>query len=230
MPTPITNANPTMPLVSATQMPQASWKETFLGRPAQAITTQRYTPGQQGSMNWARQMAQQQLSGNQFDFAPIEQAARTGFTSKTIPSIMERFTAMGGAGTAGSSALQGALGSAGAGLEEQLAAMKQQYNLAREPLLQNLLGMGMQQQYDTSYQQRTPGLVEGLFGPGLQAITSGLGLAGGFGAGMNMFGGSGAAQGVPANQVVGPYSAYNPGQSGGGNAMTMFMKLLPFLL
>ena len=211
---PITNANATMPLVTATQMPQSTWREYFMGRPAQAIQTQKYNPNQQGLMNWAGQYGQQQLANGQFDFAPIEQAARTGFTSRTIPSIMERFQSMGGNDTAGSSALQGALGSAGAGLEEQLAAMKQQYNLARQPLLQNLLGMGLQQQYDTSYQQRTPGILENFLGPALQAGGQGLGLMGGlyggqamFG-GQNMYGGSGAGQ--QQQQQSGGQSMINP--------------------
>jgi len=229
-----------MPLVSATQMPkQGSW---WSGSPAQAITTQRYTPGQQQSQNWARQLAQGQLSNNQFDFAPIEQAARTGFTSKTIPSIMERFTAFGGAGTAGSSALQGALGSAGAGLEEQLAAMKQQYNLAREPLLQNLLGMGMHQQFDTSYQPRQAGAWESP----LSALFGGLGLMGGMGGGQAMFGGSGAAQkrnpweGAQIDPETGaPYTPIDIAQKGSssgsgwqtaGNALGLLAKLAPLFI
>lgn len=214
MPAPITTAQPTMPLVSATKMPEASWYETFFGRPAQAITTQKYTPGQQQSLDWARQMAQQQLSGDQFNFEPIEKAARSGFATKTIPSIMERFSAMGGAGTAGSSALQGALGSAGAGLEEQLAAMKQQYNLARMPLLQNLLGMGLTQQYDTGYQPGQPGVLESFGAPLLGGLAGGLGELGGLGMGIwglnklqNLFGGSGASQQRQSPTDMGRYYA-----------------------
>lgn len=165
MPAPITSSQFNMPQVSVNRLPERTWYEAFMGSPAQTMTAQRYKPEQQQTMDMLRQLAQGQLTGGQFDFGPIEQQARTGFTSKTVPSIMERFASMGGEGTAGSSALKGALGSAGAGLEESLAAMRQQYNLAQQPLLQNLLGMGLQQQQDVSYQPRQPSFFESLLTP-----------------------------------------------------------------
>jgi hypothetical protein len=203
-----------MPLVSATQVPQqGSW---WSGAPAQVITTQRYTPGQQQTADWARQFGQSQLAGNQFDFAPIEAQARAGFKEKTIPSIMERFASMGGEGTAGSSALQGALGSASSDLERGLAALKSQYNLQREPLLQQLLGMGMQQQYETSYQPRRAGAWESP----LSTMLGGLGLTGVLAGGQAMFGGSGAGQTYRSDTQIDPvtkqeYTPYNqPGYRG----------------
>jgi hypothetical protein len=219
---------------------QGSW---WSGAPAQVITGQRYKPEQQQTLDWLRQFAQNQLGSGQFDFGPIEQQARTGFTSKTVPSIMERFTSLGGEGTAGSSALKGALGSAGAGLEESLAAMRQQYNLAREPLLQNLLGMGLQQQQDLSYQPRQPGAWESP----ASALLSGLGLAGGLAGGNYMMGGSDQGRtdpwkNVQVDPVTGaPYNPYNANASHGssgwqtaGNAIStalpIILKLLPMLI
>ena len=98
---------------------------------------------------------------NRFDFAPIEQAARTNFSTKTIPSLAERFTSMGD-GAQRSSAFQGALGQAGAGLEEQLAAMKQDYNLQQQNQLMHLLGLG---RMENVYEPSQPGFLESMAGP-----------------------------------------------------------------
>ena len=103
------------------------------------------------------------LGGQNFDFGPIEDAARNNFTSKTIPGIAERFTAMGD--NRGGSNYTGALGEAGAGLELGLGAMKQNYNLQQQGMLQNLLGMNT---FENTIMPRQPGGIEG----GLQAIMS----------------------------------------------------------
>jgi len=78
----------------------------------------------------------------------IEQQARQDFAQKTLPGIAERFTAAGGQR---SSAFQQQLGQAGADLETQLAALRQeearrqqglglQYGLAGQQLGQQRLG------------------------------------------------------------------------------------------
>ena len=134
-------------------------KELLMGKPGGDRQTQRFTPGQQQGLDQILQQALQGLQGNQFDFAPIEQQARSGFAQKTIPSITERFTSMGEGGQ-GSSAFQGALGRAGAGLEENIAGMKQQYGLQQQGQLQNLLSMGMTPQFKTSYMQSQPGMLQ----------------------------------------------------------------------
>jgi len=103
------------------------------------------------------------LGGQNFDFGPIEDAARNNFTSKTVPGIAERFTAMGD--NRGGSNYMGALGEAGAGLELGLGAMKQNYNFQQQGQLQNLLGMNT---FENTIMPRQPGGLEG----GLQAIMS----------------------------------------------------------
>ncbi len=81
------------------------------------------------------------------DFAPVAQHAMSQFASDTVPGLAERFTALGGGGTQlGSSAFQGALGAAGAGLQESLASMGSQYGLQQRGLDQNQQGLGLQQQ------------------------------------------------------------------------------------
>ena len=56
------------------------------------------------------------------DFEPLRQQAMTQFNTQTVPSLAERFTSLGGGQR--SSAFQGALGQAGAGLQENLAGMQ----------------------------------------------------------------------------------------------------------
>jgi len=141
-----------------------------------------YGPQQQQGFEQILQQALQGLQDNKFDFGPIEQQARTGFAQKTIPSIAERFTAMGEGGQ-GSSGFQGALGRAGSGLEESLAGMKQQYGLQQQGNLMNLLGMGLRPQFETIERQRQPGMFEQMAGPLAQA-------------GMGYFGGGGALSGL----------------------------------
>lgn len=77
----------------------------------------------------------------ELDFGPIEQQARSKFYQDTIPTLAERFTSMG-QGAQRSSGFQQALGRAGTGLEENLAALKAKvgpdYALRRA-------GLGLQQ-------------------------------------------------------------------------------------
>lgn len=121
---------------------------------------QNYTPEQQSVMS---QLLQQGLGGmGQFDFTPIEEQARQGFQQNTIPSIAERFTSMGGGQR--SSGFQQTLGQAGAGLESNLAAMKQQYNLQRQPLFQNMMNMGLRPQFENIIHPKSSGILGGLMG------------------------------------------------------------------
>lgn len=80
------------------------------------------------------------------DFAPVAQHAMSQFASDTVPGLAERFTALGGGGTQlGSSGFQGALGAAGAGLQESLASLGSQYGLQQRGL--DLQQQGQQQNY-----------------------------------------------------------------------------------
>lgn len=126
------------------------------------ITSPLYDQSQNNLLNQLAQLAQGQLNraggalgtgqGGQnnwqqyFNFAPIEQQARTQFNTQTIPSLAERFTAMGGEGGQRSSAFQGALGRAGSDLEQGLAALKAQYALPQAQLAQNQQQLGQNQQ------------------------------------------------------------------------------------
>ena len=119
------------------------------------------------------------LSGSPEAFAAFEQPYRTQFEQQTIPGLAERFA---GLGAQSSSAFQNALGSAGAGLQEQLASLRsglqmqalpQALGYAQQPFsnLQSLLGMNTQaflQKQMPFWQQLSLGLAGGL-GQGLGA-------------------------------------------------------------
>jgi len=138
-----------------------------------------YNEQQQGGFMQALQMALSQLQNPQQGFAPIAQQARSQFETQTLPSLIEQFTAGAPSGER-SSAFAGALGSAGAGLEQNLASMGAQYGLQQQGLSQNLLGMGLTPQNEYMYQK---GEGPGIMGP-IQALLKGLGgAAGGFMAG-----------------------------------------------
>lgn len=164
------------PNQGGTSMPQEKSfgqkvKEFFVGAPGGVERFIPFTPQQQQAYDQVLSYALQQLLGNNLDFGPLEEQARTKFYSQTVPSLAERFTAMG-SGAQNSSAFQGVLGRAGSDLEQSLAALKSQYNLQRQPLLQNLLNTGLQPRFESLYHPGNPGLLQGIS----QGVGTGLGL------------------------------------------------------
>ena len=134
-------------------------RDALLGTPGgvQQIQTPRYNPQQEQILNQLLSMGLGGLQNPTQGFEPIQNQAISQFHSQTVPSLAERFTSMGGGDTSlGSSGFQGALGSAGAGLSEALAALKAQYGQQQQSHFSNLLGMGLQPRQDTLSLQ-TPG-------------------------------------------------------------------------
>ena len=129
-----------------------------------------YSQQQQGILNQLGPLGLQGLQQGS-NIEPILQRARSQFQTQTIPGLAERFTSVGGGQR--SSAFQGALGQAGAGLEEGLAGLSAQHQQSLLPLFQSLLGMGLQPQYDIAQQQKAPGFFSQLFG----GLGQGLGYA-----------------------------------------------------
>jgi hypothetical protein len=126
-----------------------------------------FSPEIMGLKNQMAPNIWQQLMGDQFDFAPIENQARQGFQSKTVPGLMNRFN-MGD--NRSSSAQFGALGSAGAGLDSQLASMRQHYGLQRQNLLSTLMGHSMSPSFETNMRPRQAGGMEQGIGAIMQLL------------------------------------------------------------
>ena len=131
------------------------------GKPGQSTYLPRVTAGQKNVQDQVLNSASGQLNSGQFDFTPIEQQARKNFSQSTIPSITNMFNTSGGEGLR-SSSFSGAIGRAGSDLETNLAGMKSDYNLKQQGLIQQLLQMGMQPQFDTYHEPE--GEVSGIFG------------------------------------------------------------------
>jgi len=141
-------------------------KRFFMGSPSRIEEVGRFRPGQEQGINQALEQALAQLQDPTAGFDPIAQEATRSFEQQTLPSIMERLNAMGAMG--GSGALQ-TLGSAGADLQSQLAAQKAQYGQRQQGLSQNLLGMGLTQQFDPLYHEENPGLLKELLAQAVPA-------------------------------------------------------------
>lgn len=139
-------------------------KEQSTGKPAYNEQVSTVTPEVQQALSQMLQYGLNGMNSNQFDWAPIEQQARSNFAQNTMPSIAERFTQLGGGNSLGSGSRQRMMAGAQAGLEENLAAMKSQYNLQREPLMQNYMRMGMMPQFENQYHQEDPGMLKSLLG------------------------------------------------------------------
>lgn len=136
-----------------------TWNETWHGRPESTMQFPLYNRQQEGGFQWALQNALQGLGNNQFDFTPFENQARQDFQQKTIPSISERFTALG---AQGSSAFNQQLGQAGAGLETDLASLRSGYSQDQQRMLLSLLQLGLTPQFENTYSPAQPGVKQKL--------------------------------------------------------------------
>lgn len=148
--------------------------DLFGNQPAQTQQFSRLNPSQANAQNQILSMGLNGLQNlNQsFDFSPIERQARTQFQTNTIPSIAERFTAMGSG--PGSSNFIGRLGAAGAGLEQSLASLRSNLGLQQQGqqqnFLSNLLSLGLQPQTDTLHSPEQPGFLQSAGVPILQGL------------------------------------------------------------
>jgi hypothetical protein len=154
--------------------------EFFLGKQQQYNQVPTQTPQ-------AMQLLQQLLSSgaqgiqNPYQgFEPIAQQAQRQFETQTVPGLAERFTALGSGGSQNSSAFQGALGSAGAGLSTDLAALKSQYGLQNRNSLVNQLQLGLTPQFQTVNEEGTQGFLSNLLQGGFQGAGA---LSGAYGSG-----------------------------------------------
>lgn len=132
------------------------------------------TPQQQQLQNLALQQFQSLLPQltQMGSFAPIAQRARQQFQQQTVPSLAERFTALGEGRLSTDPGFQRALGQAGADLESQLAAQEAQFGMQERGQLGSLLQfLGLIGAMPTTQTQMNRGFFPGL----LQQAASGIG-------------------------------------------------------
>ena len=184
------NQNTMMPQLMAPmqlQQPKVSggnkFKQFFTGKPGEVQFLPTQTGPQQQLQGLTIQNLMQLLqpgmqNAQQYQqaFAPIAQNARENFYSNTVPSLAERFTALGGGQN--SSAFQGTIGQAGTALDSNLAAMGAQFGQQQQGLdqnfLLNLLRFAFAPQFETQYKPATGGL----FGHIASNVGQGLNAAG----------------------------------------------------
>lgn len=188
----------------------------FFATPSKFEKLQTQAPGQQQFSQQALSQAQQLLPNllQPTDSSQIMQQRQRAFETQTVPSLAERFTALGGSGQR-SSAFTGALGSAGAGLQQDLATIQEQGRQSdlnrQQQLFGALSGLGMQPSFENIFRPETPGFT-GRVGSGL-------------GAGLGSYIGSG---GNPLSGLMGGLSGLLGGRESGFNAndMESLLKLL----
>lgn len=151
--------------------------KVLAGESGKELRFDRFNEQQQQALSDILGQSMQKFQGSDFDFdfGPIADRARDQFSKKTVPSLAERFAGMDAMGTG---AFATELGEAGAGLEAQLAGMESQYGLEQNRLLQSLMGLGLTPQFETMYQPRQQGILEGGARAGLGGLSSLAGLFG----------------------------------------------------
>ena len=126
-----------------------SLKQMLVGQPEKTRQFNKFNQGQEGVLDQFLQQGSQNA-----DFGNIEKQARQQFSQQTVPGLAERFTSMG-AGGQGSSAFQGALGQAGAGLETGLGALRSQFGMQQAK-------MGLQPRTEQAFQPAQSGGIQNM--------------------------------------------------------------------
>lgn len=145
----------------------------------------KFSPQQQAALNALLAQGQTNLANPTAGFEPIESAARSKFQRESIPSLAERFTALGGSDTRGSSDFAGMLGGAQSEFEQGLAALKAQYGQQGAQNALNMLQLGLTPQNEQIYFGAAPSLGSQLFETGGNLLGQYLAAGGNFGIGGN---------------------------------------------
>lgn len=191
LPTGLPSLNPQATAIPQGQVMHPTGKQRgsagrfFLNTRPQVYNNPLYTQYQNDVLNYISQfglegiadMLQNPQQDAQFNFAPIGNQELERFYTQTVPSLAERFTALGDGQR--SSAFQGALANAGRFLGNDLAAQQQQYNIQQQQMAQqnrgmnqnlftNLLSLGLRPQFESNLQPGKGGLLPGIVNEGAQ--------------------------------------------------------------
>jgi len=126
------------------------FKESAFGQPARIEQVNKYNPLQQSARQQLILSALSQLQDPTQGFQPIEDKARTQFEQQTLPGMAERFNSMGD-NALSSPAFQSQKYGQQSDFEQGIAALRAQYGLQNQSQLYQLLGLGLEPEYD-SYQ------------------------------------------------------------------------------
>lgn len=146
--------------------------------PQQILFMQNMLEGSQPGMLQGMDYLTKMISGDESAYAKFEKPYMTQFNQEIIPALAERFAGMD---AQSSSAFGQALGGAGAGLMENLAALREGLRSQALSQLQGMSGIGLQQQFENYYQPAQASPMATIM-PAIGKII-GAGLGGGFGGG-----------------------------------------------
>jgi len=153
----------------------------------------KFSPEQQTALNALLTQGQTSLANPTAGFEPIETYARDKFKRESIPGLAERFTALGGSDTRGSSDFAGMLGGAQSEFDQGLASLRAQYGQQGQQNALNMLKLGLTPQNEQIYFGTSPSL-------GNQIAETGGNLLGQYLAGGGDFGLSGSRQNKKAQE------------------------------
>lgn len=143
----------------------------LMGEGEQTRQFPRFTPQQQQVLSQLLQGAgglvpsginylQNILGSSPEAFEAFEAPTRRAFEERTVPTLAERFSALGGGQR--SSAFGQQLAQAGTRLEEALGAQRAGLQGQALAQLQSLLGLGTTPQFETAFSPRQPGFLENI--------------------------------------------------------------------
>ena len=140
-------------------------KEFLFGKEEQMQQAPLYTPQQQEFFNMMLQQGGEGM-GQGWDYlmkimggdtSAFEAPLMREFQEQTIPGIAEQFASIDGQS---SSAFGQALGSAGAGLQENLAMLREGLKMQALQQMQSMTGMGTGQQFENILRPGTSGFLD----------------------------------------------------------------------
>jgi len=165
------------------------WEQKQLFTPQQQAFMDAMMAGAQPGLESGLGYLSSLLGGGQEATQAFEAPLMRQFQEQTIPALAERFA---GLDAQGSSAFGQSLGQAGAGLAENLAALREGLKMQAIGQLSQLGGMGLGQRYENILRPGRPGALGGILG----GLAGGIGAGLGAGMGGSMFGGGAAAGGA----------------------------------
>lgn len=135
----------------------------FLGTPGRVEQLQRFTPEQQQSLSQLLGFGMQGLQNPYQGFQPIADQATRQFQQQIVPGLAERFTSLGDGSTRLTSpAFASQVGSAGADLASNLAALQSQYGFQQRGQALDMLRSGLTPQFENIPLQGQQGALSGI--------------------------------------------------------------------
>lgn len=147
--------------IGAATLGTKTGRNFLFGKSPRTEQVDRLNPEQQQALSQLLGMGLSNIEDPYQGFQPIADQAISRFEQQGVPSLAERFTSMG-QGAQRSSDFMGALGSARAGLEENLAGLQAQYGMQNKQLGSQLAGLGLTPSFESIYRPEDHGFLGSL--------------------------------------------------------------------